>query len=118
VGVLSGSEVGGRGVVSTLFVIVVGVVVLFVVVVGVGRTSGAGVGVRRTSGAGVGVGRRSGARVGVGRTSGAGVGEREEDLEEEELFGRGLVLGVELVIFVGFFFGFVLESVSILSALA
>ena len=87
-GVSSGSEVGGRGVVSTLFVIVVGVVVLFVVVVGVGRTSG------------------------------AGVGEREEDLEEEELFGRGLVLGVELVIFVGFFFGFVLESVSILSALA
>jgi len=108
VGVSSGSEVGGRGVVSTLFVIVVGVVILFVVVVGVGRTSGAGVGVRRTSGAGV----------GVGRTSGAGVGEREEDLEEEELFGRGLVLGVELVIFVGFFFGFVLESVSILSALA
>jgi len=88
VGVLSGSEVGGRGVVSMLFVIVVGVVVLFVVVVGVERTSG------------------------------AGVGEREEDLEEEELFGRGLVLGVELVIFVGFFFGFVLESVSILSALA
>ena len=88
VGVSSGSEVGGRGVVSTLFVIVVGVVVLFVVVVRVERTSG------------------------------AGVGEREEDLEEEELFGRGLVLGVELVIFVGFFFGFVLESVSILSALA
>ena len=80
VGVLSNSAVGEREVVSMLFAIVVEIVVLFVVVFEMMLSV-----------------------VGVGRTSGAGVGEREEDLEEEELFGWGLVLGVELVVFVGFF---------------
>jgi len=55
----------------------------------------------------------------VGRISADVVGEREEDIGgEEEFFGGGLLLGVELVVFVGFFFGFVLEKISIFSALA
>ena len=55
----------------------------------------------------------------VGRMSADVVGERKEDMEEEEeLFGGGLLLGVELVVFVGFFFGFVPEKISIFSALA
>ena len=81
--------------VSMLFAIVVGIVVLFVMVFEMMLFV-----------------------VGVGRMFGAGVGEREKDVEEEELVGRGLVLGVELVVFVDFFFGFVLENISILSALA